>query len=55
MSYAQNCVQICPKGIPLTASISIVNGQVLTQGVKDLLQNPETAMEGEPGHRKPVH
>ena len=54
-SYAQNCVQICPKGIPLTASISIVNGQVLAQGVKDLLQNPETAMEGEPGHRKPVH
>ena len=53
-SYAQNCVQICPKGIPLTASIAIVNGQVIKQALKDSIQNPETAMEGEPGHRKPV-
>jgi succinate dehydrogenase / fumarate reductase, iron-sulfur subunit len=40
-SYAGNCVQICPKNIPLTASISIVNGQVIKQAIGDLLQKPE--------------
>lgn len=54
-AYAENCVQICPKGIPLTASISIVNGQVMKQTLKDLFQNPETAEEGEPGHRRSVY
>lgn len=53
-AYAQNCVQICPKGIPLTTSISIVNGQVMKQAIKDLFHNPEIATEGEPGHRKAV-
>lgn len=53
-AYAQNCVEICPKGIPLTTSISIVNGQVMKQAIKDLFQSPETSMEGEPGHRKAV-
>jgi len=37
-SYAQNCVQICPKNIPLTTSISNVYGQVMRQAIGDLLQ-----------------
>jgi len=37
-SYAQNCVEICPKGIPLTTSISIVYGQVMKQALKDLFR-----------------
>ena len=53
-AYAQNCVEICPKGIPLTTSISIVYGQVMKQAIKDLFHNPEIAEEGEPGHRRPV-
>ncbi len=53
-AYAQNCVQICPKGIPLTTSISIVYGQAMKQAIKDLFHNPETAEEGEPGHRRAV-
>jgi succinate dehydrogenase / fumarate reductase iron-sulfur subunit len=53
-AYAQNCVQICPKGIPLTTSITIVNGQVMKQAIKDLFYNPETAEEGEPGHRRAI-
>ena len=53
-SYAQNCVQICPKNIPLTTSISVVYGQAMKQAIKDLFHNPETATEGEPGQRKAV-
>ncbi|MBI2683481.1 MAG: succinate dehydrogenase iron-sulfur subunit [Acidobacteriales bacterium] len=34
--YAQNCVEVCPKGIPLTRSISRVAGQVMIQSIKDL-------------------
>src|SRR5271168_1996241 len=34
--YAQNCVEVCPKDIPLTKSIADVGGQVLWQAVKDL-------------------
>ena len=34
--YAQNCVEVCPKDIPLTKSISSVSGQVMKQAVKDL-------------------
>ncbi|MGZ4812971.1 MAG: 4Fe-4S dicluster domain-containing protein, partial [Terriglobales bacterium] len=52
-SYAQNCVQICPKGIPLTTSISIVNGQVMKQAVGDLFRSPELAWQGEAPHRHP--
>jgi succinate dehydrogenase / fumarate reductase iron-sulfur subunit len=33
---AQNCVQVCPKEIPLTTSISAMNRQVTVQLVKDL-------------------
>ncbi len=53
-AYAQNCVQICPKGIPLTASISVVYGQTMKQALKDLFHDPETSQQGEPGHRRPV-
>jgi succinate dehydrogenase / fumarate reductase, iron-sulfur subunit len=30
---AQNCVKVCPKGIPLTESIAAMNGQVLKHAV----------------------
>ena len=36
--YAQNCVEICPKDIPLTTSISEVGGQVTKQALADLLR-----------------
>src|ERR1700740_534576 len=34
--YAQNCVEVCPKDIPLTDAISEVSGQVMKQAVKDI-------------------
>jgi succinate dehydrogenase / fumarate reductase iron-sulfur subunit len=37
-SYAQNCVRICPKGIPLTTSISVVYGQVMKKAITDLFR-----------------
>jgi succinate dehydrogenase / fumarate reductase, iron-sulfur subunit len=52
--YAQNCVQSCPKTIPLTTSISIVYGQAMKQVITDLFRSPEGAFEGEPGHKKPT-
>ena len=36
--YAQNCVEICPKDIPLTRSISEVSGAVMKQAVGDLFR-----------------
>jgi len=36
--YAQNCVEVCPKEIPLTTSIAEVGGQVMWQAVKDLFR-----------------
>ena len=36
--YAQNCVKVCPKDIPLTRSISEVGGQVMKQALGDLLR-----------------
>src|ERR1700680_709098 len=36
--YAQNCVEICPKDIPLNTSISEVGGQVMKQALGDLLR-----------------
>jgi succinate dehydrogenase / fumarate reductase iron-sulfur subunit len=36
--YAQNCVEVCPKNIPLTRSISEVSGQVMKQAIGDLLR-----------------
>src|SRR3984885_5361877 len=37
--YAQNCVEVCPKDIPLTKSISEVGGQVMKQALSDLLRH----------------
>jgi len=36
--YAQNCVEICPKGIPLTNAISDVGRDVVIQMAKDWLR-----------------
>ena len=36
--YAQNCVEICPKDIPLTKSISEVGGEVMKQAIGDLFR-----------------
>jgi succinate dehydrogenase / fumarate reductase, iron-sulfur subunit len=36
--YAQNCVEICPKDIPLTKSISEVGGAVMQQALGDLFR-----------------
>lgn len=44
-AYAQNCVQICPKAIPLTTSISVVFGQVMKQAIGDWFHRPETTAE----------
>ena len=33
--YAQNCVEVCPKDIPLTRSIADVGGQVMKQTIRD--------------------
>ncbi|MCI0569675.1 MAG: succinate dehydrogenase iron-sulfur subunit [Myxococcaceae bacterium] len=35
---AQNCVEVCPKEIPLTTSIAAMNREVTKQAVKDLFQ-----------------
>ena len=37
--YAQNCVEVCPKEIPLTKSIADVGGQVMWQAMKDLFRS----------------
>jgi succinate dehydrogenase / fumarate reductase iron-sulfur subunit len=37
-AYAQNCVRICPKNIPLTTSISNVYGQVMKHTIKKLFR-----------------
>jgi succinate dehydrogenase / fumarate reductase iron-sulfur subunit len=34
--YAQNCVEICPKDIPLTRAISEVGQEVMKLAFKDL-------------------
>src|SRR5436309_12339979 len=36
--YAQNCVEACPKDIPLTRSISEVGGAVMKQAIGDLFR-----------------
>jgi succinate dehydrogenase / fumarate reductase, iron-sulfur subunit len=36
--YAQNCVEVCPKDIPLTTSIAEVGGEVMKQAVSDLFR-----------------
>jgi succinate dehydrogenase / fumarate reductase iron-sulfur subunit len=34
---AQNCVKVCPKGIPLTESIAAINGQVMRHALRNWL------------------
>ncbi len=51
-AYAQNCVQICPKNIPLTTSISIVNGQTMKQALHDLFRKPELTTERKKSSRR---
>ncbi len=36
--YAQNCVEVCPKDIPLTRSIAEVGGEVMKQAIGDLFR-----------------
>src|SRR5271156_1487024 len=36
--FAQNCVEVCPKGIPLTNAISDISRDVLIQKAKDFLR-----------------
>jgi len=36
--YAQNCVEVCPKDIPLTRSIAEVSGEVMKQAIGDLFR-----------------
>jgi succinate dehydrogenase / fumarate reductase iron-sulfur subunit len=36
--YAQNCVEVCPKDIPLTRSISEVGGEVMKQAIGDVFR-----------------
>jgi succinate dehydrogenase / fumarate reductase iron-sulfur subunit len=36
--YAQNCVEVCPKDIPLTTSIAAVGGDVMKQAISDLFR-----------------
>jgi len=36
--YAQNCVEVCPKEIPLTTSIAEVGGDVMKQAIGDLFR-----------------
>ncbi|MES2344428.1 MAG: succinate dehydrogenase iron-sulfur subunit [Chlamydiota bacterium] len=38
---AQNCVQVCPKNIPLTESIAVMGRAVAKQGLKDLFSLPD--------------
>lgn len=38
---AQNCVAVCPKNIPLTESISLLQRQVNIQAVKDIFSVPD--------------
>lgn len=38
---AQNCVKVCPKGIPLTESLAAINGQVLVYAIKSWFHGHE--------------
>jgi succinate dehydrogenase / fumarate reductase iron-sulfur subunit len=37
--FAQNCVEVCPKSLPLTNSISDVSRDVVIQQLKDLIRS----------------
>lgn len=38
---AQNCVQVCPKEIPLTESIAVMGREVSKQAIKDIFDIPD--------------
>jgi succinate dehydrogenase / fumarate reductase iron-sulfur subunit len=40
---AQNCVQVCPKNIPLTESIAVMGRSVVKQAVRDLIKTPDVS------------
>ena len=40
---AQNCVQVCPKEIPLTESISLMGRKVAGQALRDTLTPPDSS------------
>jgi len=44
---AQNCVQACPKNIPLTTSIASMNRAATLQNIKDFFVKGEAGQEGE--------
>lgn len=46
---AQNCVEVCPKQIPLTKAITKMNGQVTKQVFKDLLKKDQDSTHTEAG------
>ncbi|MBS4167817.1 succinate dehydrogenase iron-sulfur subunit [Parachlamydia sp. AcF125] len=39
---AQNCVRVCPKGVPLTDSIAAIGRQVTMQALRDVFSFPDT-------------
>lgn len=40
---AQNCVQVCPKNIPLTESISLIGRKTAMQAIRSLLDTEDTS------------
>ncbi|MCB1084745.1 MAG: succinate dehydrogenase iron-sulfur subunit [Chlamydiia bacterium] len=38
---AQNCVQVCPKEIPLTESIAVMGREMSKQSLKDIFKSPD--------------
>ncbi len=42
---AQNCVEVCPKEIPLTTSIAAMNRDVTKQLIKDIFSADEQTQE----------
>jgi len=38
---AQNCVKVCPKGIPLTESLAVIGREASKQAIKDFLGLPD--------------
>lgn len=51
--YAQNCVEICPKGLPLTQAISDVGRDAIIQAVRDFLRRPGKSNQPHAAGRTP--
>lgn len=39
---AQNCIEVCPKKIPLTESIALIGREATKQAIKDFMSLPDT-------------